>query len=632
MIVGTAGHIDHGKTALVHALTGVDTDRLKEEKARGISIELGYAYQPMAAGGVLGFIDVPGHERFIHTMLAGAAGIDFALLVVAADDGVMPQTREHLDILSLLGVAEGAVALGKVDRVEPARVAEVEAEVRGLLAGTPLAGAPVFPVSAVSGEGIATLRAHLHERAAALPQRAAEGGFRLAVDRSFSLKGAGTVVTGTVFAGSAGVGDELMVSPSGRPVRLRSLHVMNQPAESGRAGQRCALNLAGIDKDAIERGDWIVAPALHAPATRLDARLNLARNAPRALKHWSPVHLHLGAAHVMARVALLEGDALEPGAGMLAQIVCDQPIGALWGDGFVIRDAEARHTLGGGRVLDPWGPPRRRKTPQRLAELAALGAASPAARMAGLIDAAAWGLDLKRLAIAWNLADPVARLPPGARLVAQSGLAFSTPVWTRLGETLLLGLARFHAQFPDELGPDTARARRMLLPQLAAAAFTALTEDLIGAGRLVRSGPWLHLPEHRITLTDNERALFERIRPWLAESPFDPPWTRDLAKRAGVEEAAMRRLMQKLARQGEVYQVVKDLFYLPEAVSRLAQMLRDLEDGQEAVRAAALRDASGVGRKRCVQILEFFDRIGYTRRLGEIHRLRNADMFAARRP
>lgn len=318
------------------ALTGVDTDRLAAEKLRGISIELGYAYQPLPDGDVLGFVDVPGHERFIHTMLAGASGIDFALLVVAADDGVMPQTLEHLYILDLLGIERGAVALTKIDRVDAARIAEVERDLQRLLAETTFAGMPVFPVSATDGQGIDLIRHHLHQAAQSMPQANGEGGFRLAVDRRFTLKGAGTIVTGTVFAGRVEVGNELVVTPSGKPVRLRSLHVMNHPAQAGQAGQRCALNLAGVGKDEIARGNWIVVPRLHAPTARFDVRLTLLPQAPAPLTHWAPVHLHLGAAHVMARVALLEGDRLVPGASALAQLVTDRPLGALHGDRFIL--------------------------------------------------------------------------------------------------------------------------------------------------------------------------------------------------------------------------------------------------------------------------------------------------------
>lgn len=628
MIVGTAGHIDHGKTALVGALTGVDTDRLAEEKRRGISIELGYAYQPLADGRVLGFVDVPGHERFIHTMLAGAAGIDFALLVAAADDGVMPQTREHLHILALLGIAQGAVALTKIDRVEPARVAEVARELEALLAPTTLAGVPVFPVSAVTGQGVEALRAYLHAAAQALPPRRDDGGFRLAVDRSFTLKGTGTVVTGTVFSGRVELGDALVVAPSGTAVRLRGLHAMNQPAHQGRVGQRCALNLGGIGKEAIARGDWIVSPVLHASTARFDVRLTLSSQAPAALAHWAPVHLHLGAAHAMARVALLEGERLMPGESMLAQFVLDQPIGAWHGDRFIVRDADARATLGGGIVLDPAAPPRKRKTPVRLAELAALETSDVKTRLARVL--ALRGVELHRLAQQWNCPDLFEYLPPDSAQ-ARTGAeiwAFSAPHWQSLQEKLRADLADFHARFPDELGPDAARARRMFLPGLPAAAFAALVEAALQAGAIQRSGPWLHLPSHSVALTRDETALFQRIRPWLDASPFDPPWVRDLAKRAGRSEAEMRHLLQKLARQGSVYQVVRDLFYLPENVARLAALVQELEHASGETCAAAFRDRCGLGRKRAIQILEFFDRVGYTRRVRETHRLRNADMFA----
>jgi selenocysteine-specific elongation factor len=631
VIVGTAGHIDHGKTTLVGALTGVDTDRLREEKARGISIELGYAYQPMENGEVLGFIDVPGHERFIHTMLAGAAGIDFALLVVAADDGVMPQTQEHLHILDLLGIQQGAVALSKRDRVDAERIAEVEHDLRRLLADTHLAGMPVFPVSAVSGQGIDALRHHLHATARAMPHPASEGGFRLAVDRSFTLKGAGTVVTGTVFAGSVKVGDELLASPSGRTARLRSLHVMNQPAQSGAAGQRCALNLAGVGKEDIQRGDWIVTPRLHVPSGRFDVRLTLSPHAPHAMRHWAPVHLHLGATHVMARVALLEGDSLAPGNTALAQLVADTPIGALHGDRFILRDSEARHTLGGGQVLDPRGPARKRKTLQRLAELAALHIPGAAPRLNKLLELMPHGLDLDSLSVNWNRENLADDLPADSRLVRASGVsqAFSAQHWRSLHDKLLTDLADFHAQFPDELGPDAARARRMFMPRVPSAAFAALIEALLQEGALQRSGSWLHLPTHRITLSPQEEALFQRMRPWFEDAAFEPPWVRDLAKQSGQEELAMRRLLQKLARQGRLYQVVRDLFYLPETVARLATVVHELEHSAGETRAAEFRDRTGLGRKRAIQVLEFFDRVGFTRRVRETHRLRNPAMFSS---
>ncbi len=330
MIIGTAGHIDHGKTALVGALTGVNTDRLKEEQARGISIDLGFAYLPAPDGSVLGFVDVPGHEKFIRNMLAGATGIDFVLLVVAADDGVMPQTLEHLAIVDMLGIRHGLVVLTKADLGDAARRAEVTNEIADTLSGTALAGADIVPVSTVTGEGIDALRAILFNTAAVYGARAASGRFRLAVDRSFTLAGAGTIVTGTVLSGAVAVGDRVTVSPTGLPARVRSIHAQNRPTERGQAGERCALNLVGedISREAITRGAVVLDPELHAPSTRIDATLRVLAGERRPVSHWLPVRLHHAAAEVGARAALLEEAPIAPGAEGRVQLVLDAPLAA----------------------------------------------------------------------------------------------------------------------------------------------------------------------------------------------------------------------------------------------------------------------------------------------------------------
>ncbi|MGL6109304.1 MAG: selenocysteine-specific translation elongation factor, partial [Rubrivivax sp.] len=364
MIIGTAGHIDHGKTSLVKALTGIDADRLKEEKERGITIDLGFAYKPLPDGEVLGFVDVPGHEKLVRNMLAGATGIDHVMLVVAADDGPMPQTREHLAILDLLGLAHGVVALSKCDLVTPTRLAEARAEVRALLAHSLLAEAPILALSSLTGEGIDALLEHLEHARAALSPRRQQGQFRLAVDRSFTLAGIGTVVTGTAVAGQVAVGERLKLSPRGLDVRVRGIHAQNRQAREGRAGQRLALNLAGVDKADVRRGDWLVAEALHAPTQRFDARVQLLAGESRPLAHWTPVHLHLGAEDVGARVMLLEGAAVAPGRSALIQLSLERPIGALHGDRFILRDQSALRTLGGGVVIDAFPPASRRRREQ----------------------------------------------------------------------------------------------------------------------------------------------------------------------------------------------------------------------------------------------------------------------------
>ncbi|QGZ64242.1 selenocysteine-specific translation elongation factor [Paraburkholderia acidisoli] len=630
MIVGTAGHIDHGKTTLVRALTGVDTDRLKEEKARGISIELGYAYTPLANGDVLGFIDVPGHEKLVHTMAAGACGIDFALLVIAADDGVMPQTREHLAILQLLGVREGAIALTKTDRVDAARLEAVRAEIALALAGTTLAEAPVFATNATvdQDDGVAQLDALLRERAMAWHARRDDGLFRLAVDRVFTLAGQGTVVTGTVFAGRVRAGDSLVLAPAGLPLRVRGLHAQNRAAETGHAGQRCALNLTGVDKELIARGDWIVDAKLAAPATRLDVELELLADADVTLQHWSPLHVHLGTTHRVANVALLDAETLAPGAHARVQLVFEAPVHALSGDRFIVRNAQASRTVGGGRVLDPFGPPRRRRTPERRAWLDASRTWLDEARLAPLIDQAPRGIARATLMQFTGYDEAALALPADAIVVApqgrdEAGAVIARAHWTRLAGTIVEALAAYHTRSPDEQGPDASRLRRIAAPLVSEATWRAAVEALVSESRVARSGPWLHLPSHAVTLDAAEEALAARVLPLVARGGFDPPWVRDLARELQEPEEKMRALLRKLARLGKTYQVVRDLFYDREVMQTLARTVARIASEQGGtVSAAVFRDATALGRKRAIQILEFFDRVGYTRFHREMHLLR----------
>jgi len=622
MIVGTAGHIDHGKTTLVRALTGVDTDRLKEEKARGISIELGYAYTPLENGDVLGLIDVPGHEKLIHTMTAGACGIDFALLVIAADDGVMPQTREHLAILQLLGVTHGAVALTKTDRVDATRLAQVRAEIGAWLATTPFADAPLFETNSTQEDdaGVAQLNAYLREAAMAWHARRDDGLFRLAVDRVFTLAGQGTIVTGTVFAGHVSKGETLLLAPAGEPVRVRSIHAQNRAAETGRAGQRCALNLAGIDKNAIARGDWIVDARLAEPSERLDVELTLLADAGLTLQHWTPLHVHIGTTHRVAHVALIEGDTLAAGEAARAQLVFDAPVCALPGDRFIVRNAQASRTVGGGRVLDPSGPARKRRTPERWAWLDALRAWLDERRIEPLLAQSPRGMLRSTLMHLTGLPAGVLSLPSTALTIPLQGKTADDAFiilrrhWEQMRAQMLSALQNFHARTPDEQGPDAARLRRMAAPLLAEPLWRALVDALVAEGVVVRSGPWLHLPEHSVTLDPSEEALAARLLPLLAQGRFDPPWVRDLASVTQEPEEKVRQVLRKLARRGGVYQVVRDLFYHPDVVRELARLVAALAQEQGgALGASAFRDASGLGRKRAIQILEFFDRVGYTR-------------------
>lgn len=643
MIVGTAGHIDHGKTTLVRALTGVDTDRLPEEKARGISIDLGYAYSPLASGEVLGFVDVPGHERFVHTMLAGATGIDVALLIVAADDGVMPQTREHFNILRLLGVPKAVVALTKVDMADASRVVAVEREVRTLLSGSAFADAPMLPCSGRTGAGVEALRQCLDQVAQGHRRRAADAHFRLAVDRSFTLPGIGTVVTGTVHSGEVHVGAGLVIAPSGREVRVRSIHAQDREAQIGMTGQRCALNLPGVAREDIARGDWIVAPPVALACMRFDARVALLGDAPRALRSGTTVHVHCGAAHAAARLVFLDdaaaaappGDSLAPGATRLVQLVLQRPVAAWRGDRFIIRDASATRTIGGGTVLDPFAPARYRASAERRSYLGALEAPTPELQLTSLIDQSRLGVDLDRFARGGNVMHLDALIAPlAARRVTAGGVdyAIGDSHWNGLQRHATEAIAAFHLAHPDQAGPDRARLKRIAFPRLDQVLYGALVADLVATGKLVRSGPWLHLPGHDNAPTAQERALLEKVLPRLLDVRFDPPWVRDLGKAIAQPEALLRAAMIRASKRGEMFQVVRDLFYHPAAIRDLAAIADGLQHAEGEVRAAAFRDATGLGRKRAIQILEFFDRVGFTRRVRDKHLVRADNPLALETP
>ena len=656
MIIGTAGHIDHGKTALVKALTGVDADRLAEEKARGITIDLGYAYTSLPNGKIIGFVDMPGHEKFIHNMLAGVTGIDFALLVVAANDGIMPQTLEHLQIIKLLGIRRGVVALTKSDLVSQDRIAQVSADIRALLdengseaadltrphptpplgEGTlelnstapELANYPIFPVSAITGSGISELWAYLEEASTVYGTKPNHGHFRLAVDRCFMVAGTGTVVTGTVFSGRVAIGDKLMVSPSGREVRVRSIHAQNQASETGIAGQRCALNLAHMQKQDIQRGDWIVNPTLHLPTQRLDVRIKLLASETKPLQHWTPIGFHLGAFHTSGRVALLRDGPLEPGDSALAQLVLDKPTCAVNGDRCILRDTSAQRTLAGGIVLDTQPPMRGRRTARRLAVLSAWEQSDPQTKLQALLAVSPEGVDLKSFAAIANLnsvnleglcQNLILRRFEGGKLIA-----FAPEHWIQLSRAVVETLRQEHETAPDSLGLNAEQLRLRVAPRLARAIFAQVLAETLDNRQCAKDGSWWHLPGHKIILSEPDEKLWHRIALLLLASPFQPPRVRDIARIESLDEAVVRKVLIQVARMGQVYRIAHDHYFDRVAVAQLADLFRELarDASDGSVSAAQFRDRIGTGRKLAIHILEFFDRIGYTRRFGDLHRLR----------
>ena len=625
MIVGTAGHIDHGKTSLVKALTGIDTDRLKEEKERGITVDLGFAYLSNGSDQSIGFVDVPGHERLVRNMLAGATAIDYVLLAIAADDGPMPQTREHLAILDLLGLTQGVVALTKCDLVEPSRVDTAKDEIAAMLRGTGLADAPIFQVSSATGDGLTELKAHLESAQAAVVKSPSSliANFRLSIDRSFSLAGAGTVVTGGCFSGEVRVGDHLLLSPSGKKVRVRGIHAQNQKAETGHAGQRLAINLAGVERLDVNRGDWLLTESLHMPTSRLDAHLRLLASESIGLAQWTAVHLHIGAEDVLARVLVLEGGALQPGAEGFIQLELDRPIAALQGDRFVLRDASSQRTVGGGTVIDAFAAPARRKKPQRVALLRALDNTDPAQALAAVLALhMPGGVDLNKFFIQRNLqagvsADILAVTPHQTLAMAGALFAFAPEQLESFTSSALETLKRFHVKSPDSPGLVRDQMHRQVKERPFAPLFDALLEFLIQGKEIKRIGPHYSLVSHVVELQGIEKQIWERIKPWLDEGGIHPPKLSDLMSRdRTLRKEQVDRTLQRLARMAKGHLVGQEYFIQSRYFLELAQRAHELAmaDPQRRLNVKDLREAVGTSRHLSMPLVEYFDQIGLTQR------------------
>ena len=611
MIIATAGHVDHGKTTLLQAITGVNAERLPEEKSRGMTIDLGYAYWPQPDGRVLGFIDVPGHEKFLSNMLAGVGGIDHALLVVACDDGVMAQTREHLAILQLTGKPSLTVALTKADRVEAQRVDEVRADAEAVLAEFGFTPAALFVTAVPSGRGISALREHLlqlSERGYPQNQR-----FRLAIDRAFTVKGAGLVVTGTALSGEVKVGDTLWLTGVDKPVRVRGLHAQNQPVEQAWAGQRIALNIVGdAQKEALNRGDWLLSVQPPEPSERVIVELQ--RHAP--LTQWQSLHIHHAARHITGRVSLLEGE--------LAELVLDSPLWLADNDRLVLRDISARSTLAGARVVTLNPPRRGKRKPEYLQWLHTLASADDDAlalevhlqRDAVRLGEFAWARQLSETGLAALMGQP-GYLQAGSSLL-------SAPLAARWQSKLIDALTRYHDQHRDEPGTGRERLRRIALPMEDEGLVLLLIEQMRESGVIHSHHGWLHLPEHKAGFTDEQQAIWLRVVDLFADEPW---WVRDLAKESGVEESLMRAVLRQAAQQGMITAIVKDRYYRNDRIVEFAGLIRELDLERGSTCAADFRDKLNVGRKLAIQILEYFDRIGFTRRRGNDHILRDKALF-----
>ncbi len=609
MIVTLAGHVDHGKTSLVRALTGVDTDRLEQEKARGLTIDLGFAY---IDDGAIGFVDVPGHHKFIHNMVAGVARHQHALLVIAADDGPMPQSNEHLQILNLVGVDSGVIAMTKCDRVDTDRLAACETEIRQLVSGSFLADAPILRTSIEQPDSVEALLANLREAATRKHAPQMDGSFRMAVDRAFNVKGAGVVVTGTVHSGHVHIDDQLQHFPSSKPLRVRSIRAQDQLVETAGPGSRCALNLSGVELAEIKRGDWVGGLAPY-PCREITVSLRVLDDFPRVVKHWTPVHIYHATSHSTGRLALLSEERLQPGTTSLVDLICDEPLNVRHGDQLIVRDQSLDITLGGGSVVH--AQPKQTARRRQPARLDALQAYDTADAQTSLSDLLANGVvDIGTFANVWHLSgDEAEQLATGSGALRHKHLTFTADYWQALGQA---ALDRCKAH--QEQDPSSPGLRQNAFTDLPKSLRQGVLNFLVQQKQLHNEAGHFRLPDHQAALPEALAAVWERLQTDLDH--LQAPSTGDLAKSWQAPQAQLERDLKELTKRGLVTHIANHRFYLPSRLQELAAVAKRLAgDGTFNVRQ--FRDATGVGRNVAIEVLEYFDSRGYTRRQDNERRL-----------
>ncbi|WP_298270576.1 selenocysteine-specific translation elongation factor [Geobacter sp.] len=631
LILGTAGHIDHGKTSLVRALTGIDTDRLPEEKKRGITIELGFAHLELPGGIRFGIVDVPGHERFVRTMVAGVGGMDLVILVIAADEGVMPQTREHLEICQLLGVRRGVVALTKSDMVDPEWLGLVAEEVREYLAGSFLEGAPVVAVSSRTGAGLDELRGELARLGAEVEEKKGEGPFRLPIDRVFTVTGFGTVVTGTLLAGEIQVGDEVELLPSGRPARVRGVQTHGRKGEAAAAGQRVAVNLQGVEHTEVARGDIVIPRGVYRTTRAVDACLDYLPSAPKELRHRATLRLHSATYEVAAQVILLDRDILQPGESAFVQLRLKSPVLLLPGDPFVLRTYSPAATVGGGRVLDPMPPRHRRRSTEALQLLDALGGGDDREKVRWLVAGSLLsGVTLEEIAVRSGLA---ARRCEGAlafllssgevvQVVREPRIFLSRDAFGALKELLLGEVEGFLREntLRDGIGKEELKTR---IPRRSDRRFFGpLLQALEKEGKVVVDRELVKLPGRKGSATAGQAGLQARIEAALVRGGAEPPTVKELCEALRCGEKELLEHLAVLVREGRVVKVKSDFFYAPEALAALREKLIASLREKGEITPPEFREITGLSRKFMIPLLEYFDQEKVTIRVGDKRVLR----------
>jgi len=630
-IIGTAGHIDHGKTSLIKALTGQDTDRLKEEKERGISIDLGFAHLDLPDGTSAGIVDVPGHERFIKNMLAGAHGIDLVLFTVAADDGVMPQTEEHLDIVHLLGVKMAIFVITKADLVPPARIAEIEEEIDILTLGTSLESSPKVAASSVTGQGVEELKQLISRTLKSRTQAAPNGYFRLPVDRAFVLQGHGVIVTGTALSGETKVGEQVRCLPGDHLFRIRSLQVHGRSVETAGWGQRVAMNLTGPERASIERGQVICQDKLSFTSDRFDAFLEVRPAAAKGLKNHQGVRVHMGTAERLAKIVLLGGqDKLAAKESAYCQIRLSEPLLVMRGDHFIARDETAQRTLGGGVVIHPWARRHKRREEHLLTRLKLLHNGTFTDIVENFLgESAAFALPIEEIHQFLNLREDEARqrvdeIKSLRALSAEGEKIYTTETkWNQLKARLVETLKEFHAGHPLVPGMDMEELRGKLAFELSPKIFRVVVDHFINEKIIVKEENLLRLASHRVQLGGQEKTLMDRIKKILGEQPLAPPDLKEIEKQAGVPRNRLNEVIRLLEREGAVVRVTTDMYFLAGSIEQLRRTLTKHLTEKGEMTAAAFRDLIGSSRKYTIPLLEFFDRDGLTIRIGDIRRLKS---------
>ena len=632
VIMGTAGHIDHGKTSLIRALTGIDCDRLGEEKRRGITIELGFAYADLPGGERMGIVDMPGHEKFVRTMVAGASGIDFVLLVISADEGVMPQTREHLEICTLLGVKHGIVALTKIDMVDADMRELAEEDARDFLKGTFLENAPIFPVSSVTGEGLDALRAAIVEESRRQPKRRSDL-FRLPVDRVFSLKGHGTVVTGTLVSGSAQCGDEVELLPSGKLSHIRSIQSHGCAQDIAEAGHRISLNLHGLAVEDISRGDVVTHVGTMKNSKRWIVELTCLKSSPRGLRHRGEVHFHHSARELAARLYFYDRDRLEPGDTALAEVHFSEPVAGIFGDRCIVRAFSPLRTVAGGSILYPLdSAPRRSHIDGTMQErLMALPDADEPTRIGVQLELAGrFGATIADLSILTDLSRKT--LEKHLQAMSGKGLAFCwdkdarcwiSSTWLeRLLSRALAATEAFHKKNPLEHG----MAKGVILAGMGAGVPPKLAhfalERLVRSGRLAVEGELLRLPEHKVSLADDQQTLKEALLKAHQASPLMPPNHTELFAELGITARQAQPIFKLLVSDGSLVKIKEDLYYLSSVMEELREKVRQFLLEHSEITPGDFRDISGISRKNGIALLEHFDKEQLTMRVGDKRVLR----------